>query len=369
MRIRNYLFATGMGLLLGGNLEAQERWPSLEQYRKSIPDNLFFDPKTNTAYIHDLSSTPRVLQSFETHRNSVLSRIDGLISEEEGKGSEARIKALKKRREQIVSEPSRIIHDTRNFTAEIQVLENHLNRLQNEQPENESEINRIKGILAQGYHLGRTFDTRIYLDPEERERFKEKAGHYAREVWEADKEYANSLKFVPALAGQEPKTGKNTPISWENIESELIGEPALEINSDDWINSDSIELNDLKGKVVLLDFWATWCGPCVGSLPELQRLDKKYEKEGFELITIHNRRSPGETVEDHRKTIEDFLAKNCYSFPAAIDTHGEIFDEYEIRGVPTQVIINRNGNISHMHVGTNPNIEILVREHLGIVDK
>ena len=166
MKLERHLLIIGAGLLSLGSIvysdeenitnspqQTTTRSVGIEEYRKRIPDNLFYDNEKNIAYVV-LLSTSRPSQSYEANRKADLSRIDRLIDELRESGNESRIKALKKTRERIVSEPARIIHDVRNYRSETQVLENYLVRLENEQPGNKKEINRVKGILVQGYHIG-----------------------------------------------------------------------------------------------------------------------------------------------------------------------------------------------------------------------
>ncbi len=100
-----------------------------------------------------------------------------------------------------------------------------------------------------------------------------------------------------------------------------------------------ISLADYEGQVVVLDFWATWCGPCVTKLPELIAVQEKYADQGVQVIGVSGDRS----IEDLR----GFEENSDLNFPTIFNGAREILDAYEIRGFPTIVVIDQNGRITH----------------------
>ena len=106
-------------------------------------------------------------------------------------------------------------------------------------------------------------------------------------------------------------------------------------------------LADFKGKVVLLDFWATWCAPCRQTIPHLEALHKKYKDQGLVVIGINN-----ETDHDKVKA----FARDRISYIILLDANKQ-FQEYGISGIPTAFYIDRAGKINYTEVGFTPGSE------------
>jgi cytochrome c biogenesis protein CcmG/thiol:disulfide interchange protein DsbE len=120
----------------------------------------------------------------------------------------------------------------------------------------------------------------------------------------------------------------------------LIGKAAPSFTLQD-LDGKQVSLSDFQGKVVLLDFWATWCGPCVRGIPHLEALHKKYKDQGLVLIGVNN-----ET--DHAKVKE--FARERISYVVLLDAD-KPFKEYGTRSIPTLFYIDRNGKVHHRDVG------------------
>lgn len=100
---------------------------------------------------------------------------------------------------------------------------------------------------------------------------------------------------------------------------------------------------DLKGKVVLVQFWATWCPTCVGEMPDLERLRTKYHGKGFELLAL--------SLDDSEKTVRSFMKANRYDFPAALATRRD-FDAYgPVMATPTFYLVDKRGVLLQRVVG------------------
>lgn len=105
-------------------------------------------------------------------------------------------------------------------------------------------------------------------------------------------------------------------------------------------------LDDYKGKVVFLNFWATWCGPCRNEMPEIQKLYEEYAQKGEEAeVVILGVAGPGVGQEGAVSEITDFMKENGYTYPVLMDETGEMFEWYGISAFPTTYMIDRDGNL------------------------
>lgn len=105
----------------------------------------------------------------------------------------------------------------------------------------------------------------------------------------------------------------------------------------------SIGLAELKDKVVLLDFWASWCIPCRKSFPEIDRLAKDLEPKGLAVIAVN--------VDEQRKNADAFLSQYPHSMTVAFDPQGTAARAFDLQGMPSSVIVDRIGHIRFTHMG------------------
>lgn len=105
-------------------------------------------------------------------------------------------------------------------------------------------------------------------------------------------------------------------------------------------------LEDYRGRVIFLNFWATWCGPCRNELPDIQKLYEEYQAQGDEAeAVILGVAGPGIGQEGSRDDIAAFMEENGYTYPVLMDDGGKMFTEYGIQAFPTTFMIDREGNI------------------------
>lgn len=104
-----------------------------------------------------------------------------------------------------------------------------------------------------------------------------------------------------------------------------------------------VKLSDLAGKVVLLNFWATWCGPCKEEMPSLARLQKQFDPAQFVLLTV--------TTDVQRQGIAQFLAHLGVALPVLFDEDQDVSRSFMVRGLPTTIVIGRDGTLAGRAVG------------------
>ena len=110
-----------------------------------------------------------------------------------------------------------------------------------------------------------------------------------------------------------------------------------------------LSLSELKGQVVMINFWATWCGPCRQEMPLLQQIQAKYEPLGFTLVGIN--------VEPDSTEAEAWLTKVPVSFPILFDRQNTVAESFGVVGMPSTVFIDRSGNVRYVHRGYKPGDE------------
>ena len=105
----------------------------------------------------------------------------------------------------------------------------------------------------------------------------------------------------------------------------------------------TIDLSQYKGKVVYLDFWASWCGPCKQSFPWMNKLQEQYKRDGFEIVAVN--------LDTSRKEAEAFLAKIPANFDVAFDKTGKTAKQYQLKAMPSSFLIDRKGKLVHKSLG------------------
>jgi thiol-disulfide isomerase/thioredoxin len=117
-----------------------------------------------------------------------------------------------------------------------------------------------------------------------------------------------------------------------------------------------VALADLKGQVVMINFWATWCGPCRQEMPLLEQMHKKYKPMGFTLVGIN--------VEEDSSGAEAWLKQTPVSFPILFDRENRVSKLYNVSGMPSSVLIDRKGNVRYLHRGYKAGDENTYLNHI-----
>jgi len=107
------------------------------------------------------------------------------------------------------------------------------------------------------------------------------------------------------------------------------------------LSGETVSLSDFRGKVVLINFWATWCGPCVKEMPDIQKLSEAYSDDLVVLAINCN---------ESKNKVEEFINANGYTFRVGLDS-GEVQKLYPTRGIPYTIVINANGVITQTQLG------------------
>jgi peroxiredoxin len=109
------------------------------------------------------------------------------------------------------------------------------------------------------------------------------------------------------------------------------------------LSGNEVSLSDYAGSVVLINFWATWCGPCKAEIPDLEAAYQKHREEEFVILGVE--------VEDSRRTVERFLTEIDMTYPVLLDQTGTVKQTYRVSGLPMSLLVDREGVIRVRHVG------------------
>ena len=124
-----------------------------------------------------------------------------------------------------------------------------------------------------------------------------------------------------------------------------VGKP-LDLEFEDAISKKPVSLKALKGKVVVLDFWATWCGPCVADMPNMKKLYEEYKDRGVAFLGVNL-----DDGDDGRKKLESFVERNALPWPQHYDGKAwdsPLVDLLGVRAIPTVVVVDRNGDLAEL---------------------
>jgi thiol-disulfide isomerase/thioredoxin len=154
------------------------------------------------------------------------------------------------------------------------------------------------------------------------------------------------------------------PVDTENLP---VLRAAPDLEPVDWINTEPISSRELRGKVVLYDFWTYSCVNCVRTFPYLRAWYDHYKSAGLVLIGVH---SPEFDFERVHRNVEDAVKRDGVTWPVALDDRMTIWDEFSNRYWPSKYIADREGNIRYTHIGEGDyaDTEDVIRRLLGVPD-
>lgn len=130
--------------------------------------------------------------------------------------------------------------------------------------------------------------------------------------------------------------------------SGLAGQPAPDFALKSAQGS-NLRLSEYRGEVVLINFWATWCGPCRQEMPLLDDLYRRYERVGFRLLGVN--------IDDDSSRAMQMVQDLGVSFPVLFDEKKEVSRLYQVEAMPVTVLVDREGTVRHVHLGYQPGYE------------
>jgi thiol-disulfide isomerase/thioredoxin len=139
-----------------------------------------------------------------------------------------------------------------------------------------------------------------------------------------------------------------TPLEAGDAAQGLVGKAAPNFTLKQ-LGGKDVTLKDLKGQVVVLDFWATWCGPCVKGLPHVDAIYKDKKDKGMKAFAVNMQEDPAE--------VQKFIAEKKLSLPVLLETKGDVAAKYKVEAIPETVVIGKDGTVKKVFVGIGPDTE------------
>jgi peroxiredoxin len=161
--------------------------------------------------------------------------------------------------------------------------------------------------------------------------------------------------FLLIAMGPNPPTGGSRDTASPVDAEKSVNSKALDFSLKDAYGK-PLSLSSLKGKVVLVNFWATWCPPCKAEMPSMNRLYNEIRSRGFEIVAI--------STDNSISPVKDFLAKNRIDFPVLFDETKSVTRQYHVFSMPTTFLIDRGGMIVEKFYGEEDWTDPVIRKKI-----
>jgi thiol-disulfide isomerase/thioredoxin len=146
------------------------------------------------------------------------------------------------------------------------------------------------------------------------------------------------------------KVGKRIVKAYNDFDASQIKDrgDAPELQSPVWYNSQPVSLANLRGQVVLIDFWRFQCPECIHSMPYFEQVYNRYEGKGLRVLSVH---TPETFAEQDLTNVVNFIQDNNIKYPVVIDADNALKKEYIVPATPTFILIDKQGRIRYRHIG------------------